>query len=139
MPTYPVINTIDGQPCFEKPLESILSDLEAGGAIKLLSPLEAITDRQRRFWKGVLLPSLSKDSGDSVRYWENYLKMTVMPDDFKPEITQVGNAVFVQIKSITSLSKKKMTYLLEESILHLRDDLDKQWVTFPDPELRKKV
>ena len=138
MPTYNVTSIIDEQPCFEKPLGVILSDLKQGGAIKTMSPLEAITDRQRRFWKGVLLPSLSKDSGDSVRYWENYLKMTVMPDDFKPEITQVGNAVFVQIKSITELSKKKMTYLLEESILHLRDDLDKLWVTFPDAELRKK-
>lgn len=137
MPLYPVKTIIDEQPCFEVPLGVILSDLKQGGALKTLTRVEVISDRQRRWWKGVLLPALANDSGDSVMYWENYLKITVMPDDFTPTETKVGDAVFNHIPSVRGLSKKKMTYLIENSVIHLRDDLSLMWVTFPDSELRK--
>jgi len=56
--TYQVKSIIEGNPTFEKPLEDILAELKVGGAIKLLDPLEYITDRQRRYYKGVVLPAL---------------------------------------------------------------------------------
>ena len=59
--TYQVMSMVNGQPTFEKPLQAILGELERGGAVKLLSPLEHHTDRQRRWYKGVVLPHLVKN------------------------------------------------------------------------------
>lgn len=99
------------------------------------------SDRQRKWWKGVLLPSLSKATGDSVAYWENKLKLNVMPDEYQPIITQVDNAVYVHLESITKLGAKKMNEMVEGSVAHLRDDQiygdTFQWVTLPDKTKRK--
>ena len=46
MPTHRVKAMIDGEPTFKKPLKEILAELTVGGALKTLSPLEYITDRQ---------------------------------------------------------------------------------------------
>ena len=139
---YQVRDVIDGQPTFEKPLTEILSKLKVGGAIKILSPIEYITDRQRAWFKGVLLPSLAKHTGDSVEYWETRLKLAVLPDDFKPYYVPMGRQVCPVVPSITKLSKKKMNALIEGSVNHLRDESiygdEFLWVTLPDPELRSK-
>ena len=71
---YEVKSIINGQPTFEKPLSAILSDLEVGGCIKTLSPLEHHTDRQRRWYRGVCLRQLSEWSGDTCDEWDLKLK-----------------------------------------------------------------
>lgn len=141
MATYPVIDIFDGLPTFEKPLNKILAELKLGGAIKTLSPIEYHTDQQRKWWKGVLLPALARDTGDSVEYWENTLKLAVLPDDFRPCKISIGRKMYNSIPSITTLSKKKMSMLIEGSVAHLRDEEiygdQFLWVTLPDRELRK--
>lgn len=141
MLTYQVQSIIDGQPTFKKPLAEILAELKAGGALKTLSPLEYHTDRQRRWWKGILLPALAKDTGDSIGYWETKLKLAVLPNDFVPFYVPIGKQVMPIIPSITILSKKKMKLLIEGSVDHLRDERIYKdqflWVTLPDSELRK--
>jgi len=99
------------------------------------------SDRQRKWWKGVLLPGLAKFTGDSVGYWENKLKLAVMSDDFQPVITKVDNAVYVHLESITKLGCKKMNEMVEGSVAHLRDDQiygnTFHWVTLPNKNKRK--
>ena len=135
--TYQVKSMVDGQPTFEKPLQEILSELEYGGAIKLLSPAEYITTQQIAWWKGVLLPALAKDSGDSVGYWETKLKLAVLPDDFAPYYVPLRKQVFPIIPSITKLSKKKMNILIEGSVDKCHE-WGFEWVTLPDEDLRKE-
>lgn len=73
---YPVIDIIDEQPTFEKPLPEILKGCKKGGAIKILDPLEYITERQRSWYKGVCLPFLAKASGDTnaTAWWDDEVK-----------------------------------------------------------------
>lgn len=137
MTTYQVKSMVDGLPTFEKPLQEILSELEYGGAIKLLSPAEYITTQQIAWWKGVLLPALAKDSGDSVGYWETKLKLAVLPDDFAPYYVPLRKQVFPIIPSITKLSKKKMNILIEGSVDKCHE-WGFEWVTLPDEDLRKE-
>ena len=134
--TYQVMSIVDGQPTFEKPLQLILAGLERGGAIRLLSPADYVTHRQVAWWKGILLPALAKDSGDSVGYWETKLKLAVLPDDFAPYYVPLGKQVFPIIPSITKLSKKKMNMLIEGSVQQL-NEWGFLWVTLPDESLRK--
>ncbi len=136
MPTYQVQSIINGEPTFEKPLKTILEDLKLGGGIKTLTPLEYITDRQRAWFKGVLLPALAKDTGDSVGYWETRLKLAVLPDDFQPFYVPMGKQIFPVIPSITKLSKKKMNMLIEGSVEQCHE-WGFLWVTLPDKDLKK--
>ncbi len=105
MPTYEVVTIIDGQPTFQKPLSDILAELKLGGAIRILDSVEYITLQQIKWVKGILLPALSKDTGDSVAVWEARLKRNVMPDDFPPIVTQDGSNVYITLPSITTLGK----------------------------------
>ena len=76
MPTYEVKMITDDGPTFEKPLAEILSDLCVGGAIKTMTAVEFITDRQRRWYKGVCLPSLVKhdENGETEAWWDEKVK-----------------------------------------------------------------
>ena len=140
MPEYNVVSKINNQPTFTTPLSAILEGLQVGGGLKTLSPLEYITEQQRRWFKGVLLPALAKDTGDSKEYWETVLKLAVLPDDFQPRAIAHGKQVIHTIPSITILGKRKMNQLIEGSVQHLRECPDYgdqfQWVTLPDKELR---
>lgn len=142
MPTYQVQSIVDDQPTFAKPVNEILADLKQGGALKTLTPLEYITEQQRKWFKGVLLKGLAEHTGDSVEYWENRLKLAVLPDDFKPFYVPIGKQVMAVLPSITKLGKRKMNVLIEGSVAHLRDEKiygdEFLWVTLPDSELRKQ-
>jgi len=142
MATYPVKTIIEGEPTFEKPVQVIFSELQLGGAIKILSPAKYITEGQRAWWKGILLPALALHTGDSVLYWETKLKLAVMPDEFQPIYVPLKRQVFPIIPSITILSVKKMGQLMDGSVKHLREDggygEEFQWVTLPDSELSRK-
>ena len=137
MPTFQVKDMVNGVPTFEKPLDKILATLSRGGAIKTLSPVEYITHQQIAWFKGILLPALAKDSGDSVAYWETKLKLAVLPDDFQPFYVPMGKQIFPVIPSITILSKKKMNLLIKGSV-DTCHDWGFDWITEPDKELRKK-
>ena len=141
MPTYQV-KLIDNQPTFSrdrKPvqLQEILDSLKHGGGLKVLSPAEYITLQQIRWFKGILLPALEKDTGNSVTWWETTLKTAVLPDDFPITVERIGELELIQIPSITTLSKKKMTMLIKGSVSHCRDECNLMWVTLPDEELRQ--
>ena len=135
--THPVKSMIDSQPTFSKPLTEILAELEVGGALKTLTPLEHHTAQQRRWWKGVLLPALSEANGDAKPVWEIRLKLAVLPDVFCEHWLMVDGHPFAAIASINTLSKKKMSELIEGSVAILRDKWGFDWVTPPDKELRR--
>lgn len=136
MPMYHVISIVNNEPTFETPLAEILSKLKPGGAIKILTPAEYITQGQRAWWKGVLLPSLAKDTGDSIAYWETKLKLAVLPDDFVPFYIPFGKQVMPVMPSITILSMRKMNLLIEGSVAQCHE-WGFMWVTLPDKDLRK--
>jgi hypothetical protein len=137
MPTYNVTAIIDGKPCFEKPLESILSDLKQGGAIKLLTPLEAITDRQRRWYKGVCIPWLvkqdEKHNAEGVAWWDDEVKRVCNGLALlKKEIFFLESAGGVKVPcgrlTTRGVSKQKMTDFIEEI---LSKSLEKGWKNEP--------
>jgi len=112
-----------------------------------------ITTRQINWWKGVLLPALSKDNGDSVSKWETRLKMAVLPEEFQPEIVEVNGYALNCVPSIKKLSCKKTIQLVEGSVDKLHDwgeALRKNnpdeygnvspyaWVELPDSAKRKR-
>ena len=131
---HEVMEIIDGQPCFEQPLADILAELSEGGALQTLTASECITARQRRWWKGVLLPALNKDNGESKRWWEIKLIEAIFPEDV--EYVAFNNRMFPVAPSISSFGKKKMTDLIEECVPQLHE-WGFMWVTYPDPELRR--
>lgn len=141
MDVFLAISIINGQPVFGKPIPEILSKVKIGGGIKILEPDEYITECQRAWWKGILLPALAKDTGDSEEYWETKLKLQVMPDEFAPFMIAYGKQVFPCVPSITKLSMRKMSMLIKKSVQHLREDPEYdgrfQWVVEPIKELKK--
>jgi len=130
------VSVVDNQPLFDKPLSELLSKCVPGAALQILTPDKYISYQQIRWFKGVLLPALAKDSGDSVEYWETLLKTSVMPDEFAPFYVPMGKQVFPVIPSINKLSIKKMNQLIEGSVAKCHE-LGLTWVTLPDSELRK--
>jgi hypothetical protein len=124
------------QPLFDRPLSDLLAQCVPGAALQILTPDKYISYQQIRWFKGVLLPALSKDSGDSVEYWETLLKTSVMPDEFTPFYVPIGKQVFPIITSINKLSVKKMNQLIEGSVAKCHE-LGLTWVSLPDSELRR--
>lgn len=74
--TFPVITMVDNMPTFEKPINEILSLCKMGGAIKILDPVERITEGQRKWYKGVCLPHLQKqdENKESLQWWDLEVK-----------------------------------------------------------------
>lgn len=131
------VSVEEGQPLFDHPLSDLLEQCVPGAAIQLLTPDKYISYQQIRWFKGVLLPVLSKDSGDSVEYWETLLKTSVMPDEFTPFYVPIGKQVFPIVPSINKLSIKKMNQLIEGSVAKCHE-MGLTWVTLPDSELKKR-
>ena len=104
--------------------------------VERYSEAREISERQIRWWKGVLLPALAEDSGDSKAYWEAKLKLAVMPDEFKPEIVNLDTKQIAHIPSVSTLSGKKTNELIEGSVAQCHE-WGFTWVTLPDSELRK--
>ena len=105
MKTIKVLSNIDGQPTFDKPLSELLGEAVPGSIIQLLTPEEYISVQQRKWFKGVLLPALAKDSGDSVEYWETTLKLAVMPDEFIPYYIPIGKQIFPIIMKMMNIDR----------------------------------
>lgn len=104
------------------------------------SEARELSEQQLKWWKGVLLPSLAKHTGDSIAYWETKLKLAVLPDDFEPVTIRLHGKFYTYVPSIAGLSMKKMNILVEGSVDHLHDKTiygdEFTWVTLPNPELR---
>jgi hypothetical protein len=133
-----VINIREGLPIFDRPLKEILDQCVPGGALQVLNPKDYISYQQIRWWKGILLPALSKDQGETVGWWETRLKLEVMPDEFAPVIIKIQGHNHEVIPSITKLSIKKMNQLIEGSVDKCRE-WGLEWVTLPATELRKET
>lgn len=103
--------------------------------VESYSEEKELTDRQRKWWKGILLPALSKDTGESVSKWETRLKLAVLPDEFQPEIIEIEGIKCAYVPSITKLSCKKTNQLIEGSVEKLHD-WGFHWVSLPDSSLR---
>ena len=138
MKTLKVVSIIEGEPMFDQPLPEFLRQCEVGGILQLLTANEYISLQQIRYWKGVLLPSLSKDTGDSIQHWETTIKLKVLPDDFQPEFYEIQGQLCARIPSITKLGMRKMNQLIEGAVAYCRDECGLTWVVLPAPELRKK-
>lgn len=136
MPLHRVKSIIEGEPTFEKPLKEILAELNMGGALKTLSPLEYHTDRQRRWYKGICLTGLSDWNGDTKAEWDLRLKAECSGNELlKKETIYLGPAVSCTRLTIVGVSKRNLTEYIE-NILSKAIEMD--WpVTPPDPELRK--
>lgn len=130
-----VVSIRDGQPIFDKPLPEFLKQCVPGGALQVLTPSKYITYQQIKWWKGCLLPALSKDTGDSRESWETKLKLAVMPDEFTPRPITIDDQSYSIIPSITTLSVKKMNELIEGAVAKCHE-WGLLWVTLPDSELR---
>lgn len=141
MPTFEVISIIEGEPTFAKPLNEILAELKVGGAIKTLSPLEHITDRQRRWYKGVAIRDLVKndENGETAGWWDTELKRECNGLAYlKKEIFFIddGSGGRIGIGRLTTkgVGKKNMTLFIEEI---LSKAMVKGWpIGAPDPDLR---
>lgn len=142
MPIHYVKSIIDGQPTFEKPLGEILSELTQGGAIKTLTPLEYITDRQRRWFKGVAIPHMVKndENGETEAWWDEELKKKcnglayLKKETFFFELMD-GTRHGIGRLTTKGVGKKNMTLFIEEI---LSQSVARGWgISPPDPDLRK--
>lgn len=141
MPTHEVKQIIDGEPTFTKPLDEILAKLKVGGAIKTMTPLEHITDRQRRWYKGVCLRDLVKndENGETMGWWDTEVKRRCNGLQFlKKEIffidDTIGGRLGVGRLTTNGVGKKNMSLFIEEIISRAPSY---GWdVSPPDPDLR---
>jgi len=140
--TYPVQSIINGQPTFEVLLDEILGQLKKGGGLKVLSPAEHITDRQRRWYRGICLRDLVKndENGETLEWWDNtvkrecgglaYLKKEVF---FFEDMS--GNQIPIGRLTIKGVGVKNMTDFIEEII---SKSMVFGWdISPPDADLRK--
>lgn len=105
-----------------------------------------ITYAQIKWIKGILLTQLAINTGDSKGYWEDVLKLKVMPDEFARITTKTENAEVVHVPSITILTKAEAGEFITGAVAYLRDEQQSlkgkrfgntfHWVTLPAPELR---
>ena len=124
-----------GQPAFDKPLNELLAKIEIGDELRRITAAESITDRQRRWYRGVCLPELARN-GDTVDEWDLRLKASCNGNELlKKEQIYLGNGVSVTRLSISGVGKKNMTAFIENV---LSECLRQDWpVLPPDAELRK--
>ncbi len=145
MPEIFITNTIDNKSAVENNTWEDIQDAAAKHrrskiTVENYSEAKEWSEQQRKWWKGILLPALAADTGDSITYWEAVLKLAVMPDEFPPIKTSVDGRDIIHLPSITTLGMKKMNTMVKGSVAHLRDEIiygDKfLWVTEPRKELR---
>ena len=141
MATHRIVDVIDDQPTFDVPVAQIWAECEAGGAIKVLSPVEYHSDRQRKWYKGVCLRGLSDWNGETPEEWDARLKAECGGDELlKTEQIYMGRMsngqpVLHSRRTIVGVGKKNMTAFIENILSKATTE---DWpVTSPDPELRR--
>ena len=141
MATYQV-KSVSGIMTFEKPLKEILSELKPGGGIKILDPVEYVTDRQRRWYKGVALPWLAKhdENQESTYWWDDEVKrlcsgLALLKQDIYFMQGVDGQKIPIGRLTTSGVGKRNMTAFIEEI---LAKSVEKGWgVAPPDKDLRK--
>ena len=131
---YPVTEMIDGEPCFEKPLGEILAELEEGGELRTLTPLQYHTHRQRKWYKGICLPGLSDWSGETCEWWDREIKKRCHGAELLNRVTWLSEkGQPVSRLTIVEVGKKKMTAFIKNI---LSKAVELEWpITEPDPDL----
>jgi len=127
---------------FEKDIEEIADEVPEGGALKVLTPLEYITDRQRRWYKGVCLPHLAKidENGETESWWDDEVKrecngLGLLKKEIYFYSDQMGNKIGIGRLTIKGVGKRNMTEFIE---MILSVSLTKGWnVSPPDSDVRK--
>ena len=144
MPTHEVISIIEGEPTFKKPLKEILAELKVGGALETKTALKHITDRQRRWYKGVCLRDLVKNDQNSETkgWWDIEVKAKckglayLKKEGLEVELKLGEDITRVTIGRLTTVGvgKKNMTAFIEEI---LSQSMVRGWnIGPPDPDLR---
>ena len=77
--------------------------------IKVMNEDEWLTDRQRRWYKGICLRGLSEWNGETVDEWDYRLKVECGAEIFKVIEYEYEGKKYYRPESITSKSKKQMT------------------------------
>lgn len=127
---------VEGEITFKKPVEEIIAEVKHGGAIKVLNPAEAHTERQRRWYRGVCLKGLAEWNGDSEAVWDSRLKENCGGDTLlKKDAFYRPNIGVIYRMTIVGVGKKNMTSFIE-NILEYAMTVGLP-VTPPDPELRR--
>jgi len=138
LPTYPA-KLIDGEPAFDVPLSEILGQIKHGGALRVLSPVEYITDQQRKWYKGVCLPWLVKhdENQESTAWWDMEVKKRCDGLNLlKIEYRVWADGTITSRLTTKDVGKKKMTAFIEEI---LAKSVEMNWgIAPPDKELRKE-
>lgn len=147
MPTYPLQLILgDGQRTFEKPVNEIIDEVVYGGALRVLTPTEYITDRQRRWYKGVCLRDLVKhdENGETKAWWDEKVKREcnglayLKKEGMVAEIQIGGESTKISFGRLTTkgVGKRNMTAFIEEI---LSQAMQRGWpVSAPDPDLRAR-
>jgi len=103
--------------------------------IVVLNEDEAITDRQRRWYRGVALTGLSEWNGDTKDEWDYKLKTECGSEIFKMLEFPYEGKTYKRPESITNKSKKQMSEYIE-NILSVA--ITEGWPVYPpDPSLRR--
>ena len=141
---YTTSRTPEGEVSTSAPVAEIIA--EAGKYLRaaiIVEPADGIkrwTPQQRKWWQGILLAKLAEFTGDSKGYWENELKLGVMPDVFHLICSHIDGRDHRHVPSITILNRKEMREMIEGSVAYLRDEkrygTKFHWVTLPDKDLR---
>ena len=114
-----------------------------GGALKILDPVEYITDRQRRWYKGICLPHLVKndENGETEGWWDDLVKrecngLGLLKQQIFFYSDQMGNKIGIGRLTTTGVGKRNMTEFIEQI---LSVSMVKGWnIAPPDPDLRKQ-
>ncbi len=128
---------VDGLPSFEVPWDDILRQVKLGGALKVMTPLEYHTDRQRRWYKGIALPWLVKhdENRESTAWWDREVKRLCDGLNLlKVQYILVDDDESISRLTIVDVGKKNMTAFINEI---LAKSVEKNWgLAPPDEELR---
>lgn len=104
-------------------------------AIKVMNEDEWMTDRQRRWYRGICLKGLSDWNGDTVDEWDYRLKVECGSEIFTMLKFQYEDMKYWRPESITTKSKKQITEFIENI---LSTAITMEWPVYPpDPDLRK--
>ncbi len=133
---------IDGQPTFTVSINEILSGLKLGGVLKTLTEAEYITDRQRRWYKGVCLTQLVKsdENGETAAWWDTEVKkecdgLGLLKKEIFFFEDGAGGRFGVGRLTTKGVGKRNMTQFIEEI---LSKSVEKGWaISPPDKDLRK--
>lgn len=139
---FKIVNVINGVPTFEVPIDKVWEGCVKGGAYRRVDPIEFITNRQRRWYKGVCLPQLAKndENGETTGWWDDEVKrkckgLAYLKKEIFFTVDEAGKKIGTGRLTTKGVGIKNMTAFIEEI---LSVSMVMGWpVSPPDPELRK--